>query len=93
MLKDEIDMALCPRRVGHKKGSGSKGESIVVHKEAVVPGRRETISMIDKKKMIYNYTYRSLIRLRMGDEDIRSSFVCHACRERTRASISVLIVG
>lgn len=40
MSKNEIDVVLCPCRVDHQKGGGSEGETIVVHKEAIVSGQK-----------------------------------------------------
>ena len=37
--------------------------------------------------------YRSFTLLRIEDDEMESEFVCHALRDLTRASMSVLIVG
>lgn len=63
---------------------------IVVHEDAIIAGRDYVSRWLACK--VYA-PHNSLALLSTTEEDIAEALVCHCLRDRTRASISVLIVG
>jgi hypothetical protein len=92
MLENGIDMASRPGGVHHYKGCGLEGYRIIIHEGPIVPKREQ-----EKRRRIRNFnitrTYKSLMLLRIAEEDILGLFVCQFFRDLTRVSMSVLIVG
>lgn len=89
MLQNGVDVVLGPRRVDHQERCCAERGGVVIHENPVIP-----VDLVNEGIPYWTCTtHNNLALLKTAEEEMAVVFVCQFLRERTRSSMSVLMVG